>query len=738
MSFFVQFVLNFFLIELPTRIICYGFTQSEIETITAPPPDLKDETEKENYNALRATGFLGPAVQSFIIYIWSTKDIRAQKDLCKELYQTESRFHQNEAETGQFIMHKIGTNDSTSRFLDLERKSLSVKIESFLCKTLHHKIYRLVHNLNAMRVIAAAKSFLRVVLYYTDVAKDVYLAALIYTQVITQPGGFIFTGEASFPTAVFFAVVVSVSATEICNLLTLVSHPEFRTWAKTKRVLTATLWFLLPAYLIFDEFLHEMWLIFEVGKMREVERREKGSSLTWQNFVAAKLATTKNNIHRIRALLFELRANDNSFEHFVQFTVLSAIVLFSRTSSPIVAGFNKVFIEEGSYLFVLSALTSLWSLVRGPIAYLSSRKNGFMGFTATLLLIPYFAVGVVTRLFAALLLLTPDLGLFDTMHHYTKGRLEMDRNSGYAIMFDPDENISFYELWDDNYRMRTFGSFMNVPPNFSIAIAASIFAAHLIVSFFLLLPLYKRSGDGPTRRFLRGIFTFVNVPLFCDWEVFYRESDLTMPVAECWAKSKELYVKFHGLFIIENYVALTPLILLKNAVDQRNAQLNGSIFKPVPDEILSTQRVDMVLALGFVVPIVGSLLQTAIAYAYFRFGHPWARLLESKVFASLPGGRNFDQSKNAHEDDGFFNEVLSELAFPFDQPAKTTEYAHSTHSQSETVSNNDEISGAGAITGEEENEDNDGVSLCGSTDRYDEERVNTITIRAEIEMRSNM
>ena len=56
-----------------------------------------------------------------------------------------------------------------------------------------------------------------------------------------------------------------------------------------------------------------------------------------------------------------------------------------------------------------------------------------------------------------------------------------------------------------------------------------------------------------------------------------------------------------------------------------------SPFKPVPDEELSTNRVNLLLALGIAVPLAGALLQALFAYLYFRFGHPWARVLNSQV-----------------------------------------------------------------------------------------------------------
>ena len=36
-------------------------------------------------------------------------------------------------------------------------------------------------------------------------------------------------------------------------------------------------------------------------------------------------------------------------------------------------------------------------------------------------LLPYFAIGTLVRLFSAVLYFTPTLGLFDTLHHLNQG-----------------------------------------------------------------------------------------------------------------------------------------------------------------------------------------------------------------------------------------------------------------------------------------------------------------------------
>merc|ERR1719188_1695758 len=78
------------------------------------------------------------------------------------------------------------------------------------------------------------------------------------------------------------------------------------------------------------------------------------------------------------------------------------------------------------------------------------------------------------------------------------------------------------------------------------------------------------------------------------------------------------------------------MIWLKVDIDRRNARLEASVFKPVPDEILSTFMVNLLLTLGVVVTIVSPLLQTALAFAYVKFGHSWKRVWRINVLSSDP------------------------------------------------------------------------------------------------------
>ena len=389
----------------------------------------------------------------------------------------------------------------------------------------------------------------------------------------------------------------------------------------------------MPAHVLFLETCDEINLLQLLAKVKNelLPHHEP----TWDFHLQAELANDRAKIYSGKALLCELRTNENSTEHFTQLIVLSLIIAMSRTSSPIMAGFNKVFIEEGSTLVIISALISVWSLVWGPIAHLSSLKNGFLGMIATLIIIPYFAIGAFTRLFMFLMLFTPVLGIFDTTHHYIKGKILIYPSLD-SIIYEPESNTSYFQLWEDKYRfhVRHYNEFLTMPSNVTIGISMGIIVLHLVASFMLVRPLYRKSGDGIVRQFMRGIYTFVNPPLFCDWEELYRLSDYKTSIPESWNQSKKLFSMFQVLFMVEHTLLLIPMIWLRVCIKKRSAFLEEGPFKEVPDELLSTNNVNILLTIGVVATFGAPLLQAALAYAYFRFGHPWARILKAEVFSS--------------------------------------------------------------------------------------------------------
>ena len=584
--------------------------------------------EKELYHAIRSNEKFGVAVQNFLLFVCNSKDITMQQEECTKLFELEVEMHEDEDGANIHIMKNIGTYDSVGRWYDLLDESISVGIETFLYHKLPHPIYNLIRNHHVLIFTIIISNFLKITLYYTDLYKDAFLAYIIYSQVVVQPNGLIFSGSGSFPTTMLLIIVFSICATEVLNCLTLVSHPEFSTWKTITKIVSVVFSPLVPAYMIVLEAWNEIKVAILINEMSELV-------ITWENHLEGLLTDAKKNTYNFKFLALEFRANDNSIEHFSQLTVIVLIILFSITSSPLFADFDKVFINVGSNIVFLSALMSICSLVIGPVAYLSSRKNGFLGIVGTLILIPYYAIGAATRLFLVLLLFCPSLGIFDTMSHYTKGIMDMDKVTD-LIIYQPDTSQTYYNLWEEEYRIKYFSQAFTMSSYVVIGITTATVILHLTTSFSLFRPIYNHSGDGLTRQFLRGIHTLVNPPLFCDWEEFYRNSNFSMEILNAWHQSKKLYAKFQALFFIEHLLFLMPMVWLKIDVERRNAVLEGSIFKPVHDEILSSNKIDLLLTLAFVVTFLAPLLQAGLAYAYFRYGHPWNRVWRVHVLSPTP------------------------------------------------------------------------------------------------------
>ena len=222
-----------------------------------------------------------------------------------------------------------------------------------------------------------------------------------------------------------------------------------------------------------------------------------------------------------------------------------------------------------------------------------------------------------------------------------------------SIINDPETQQSYRQLWEEQYRFNEtlYEDFFTMHSHATLAIITGIVILHLFTSFVFMRHLYRKSGDGIVRQFMRGIPTFVNPPLFCDWEEFYRLSHFNTSISESWNQSKKLFVMFQGLFMVEHAVMLTPMIWLRLCIQRRSAFLEKGPFKEVPDELLSTYNVNLLLIIGVAATIFVPLFQAALAYAYFKFGHPWARVLRAQVFSAQPSSLNEESGSKAHKNE---------------------------------------------------------------------------------------
>ena len=279
--------------------------------------NLEEMGERELYGAIRSSKEFGAVVLNFVSFVWSTKDIVEQIKLCKNLFEMEKAMHNNVDDVNLHIMNNVGTNDTVGRFYDLLDKSISVRLEKWFYRKLPRPIYSLIHNFYGKIAIIIISNLVKVILHYTDIYKDTFLAYIIYARVLGYQ-----LGNGSFPQSMFLTLVASIVATEVLNLASLILNPEFSSWGKKKKVLSILFSPLIPAYMIFLQTWNEVIIIIEAKKMAD-------SNPTWETHQEGLLAKIKDRIYKTKALVFQFRANENSFEHFLQLVVIILIILFN-------------------------------------------------------------------------------------------------------------------------------------------------------------------------------------------------------------------------------------------------------------------------------------------------------------------------------------------------------------------------------------------------------------------------
>ena len=279
--------------------------------------NLEEMGERELYGAIRSSKEFGAVVLNFVSFVWSTKDIVEQIKLCKNLFEMEKAMHNNVDDVNLHIMNNVGTNDTVGRFYDLLDKSISVRLEKWFYRKLPRPIYSLIHNFYGKIAIIIISNLVKVILHYTDIYKDTFLAYIIYARVLGYQ-----LGNGSFPQSMFLTLVASIVATEVLNLASLMLNPEFSSWGRKKKVLSILFSPLIPAYMIFLQTWNEVIIIIEAKKMAD-------SNPTWETHQEGLLAKIKDRIYKTKALVFQFRANENSFEHFLQLVVIILIILFN-------------------------------------------------------------------------------------------------------------------------------------------------------------------------------------------------------------------------------------------------------------------------------------------------------------------------------------------------------------------------------------------------------------------------
>ena len=93
----------------------------------------------------------------------------------------------------------------------------------------------------------------------------------------------------------------------------------------------------------------------------------------------------------------KIHCNENVLENLTQLTILVLIILTSLSNSSSVENIDPVLMKQDNILtYVLASMTFI-SMLRGQLNFLKANKNGCLNLKGTMILIPFYTIGTVSR-----------------------------------------------------------------------------------------------------------------------------------------------------------------------------------------------------------------------------------------------------------------------------------------------------------------------------------------------------
>ena len=113
----------------------------------------------------------------------------------------------------------------------------------------------------------------------------------------------------------------------------------------------------------------------------------------------AKLATARDDKYLIENLIAQLKMTECVIEDFVQLSLLVLMMLTFESETGAMSDVErKMLLDSVSFeMFILSAIVSLFSLVRGHMSLLFTNKNDFKNFKGSVITFTYFMVCISAR-----------------------------------------------------------------------------------------------------------------------------------------------------------------------------------------------------------------------------------------------------------------------------------------------------------------------------------------------------
>ena len=544
----------------------------------------------------------------FMVSMWKEElnGYGALQKLCCDAYKAELKYNVGDQDaTNIFFMETLGTNDAAQQFFDNIDNGVLFRKKKYLKR----KKWVNLHKDYIMSVFKPLLCLISVILYYFDIFKDLLLSIRLY----------FFLGDV-LPIIFFSFIVVSIILGEVANMISVIN---FSPWSAKRRLIACLVIPTVPGIITY--------FIFRIES--EVEKQVKKGE------TQDKILETWSYLHDLKRLRSKMRTNENILEHLPQLVILLLLIFIKQykhtTTVPLHLSSNLV--PDNELLFVFSALTSFISLSRGQLSLIITKKNGYIPSLGKLVLLCFFIIGTAARVLGLLLYFTPSLGIFNTFYHYKLGLLLPNTYGKLHPVFEINSNgqdIYDWDLWRENYKISRAEDIFNIPYYLLICTLLLVVVVHLAISQ-LFKKLYFKGIKGTKINFPKNIIddlsTLLSPPLHLDWELIYRQGGGTgISIRECWIRSKRLLLAYNILLFFEHVIMLVPMVVLKIALDERNALLEKD-FPPIGDELLSTKITNCLICSGFAVFMILPVISYLLSYLYFIKWHAWSRVLRSQI-----------------------------------------------------------------------------------------------------------
>lgn len=342
-----------------------------------------------------------------------------------------------------------------------------------------------------------------------------------------------------------------------------------------------------------------IWIHHQERKL-ESRQRKLCCILEPTNDQEQSLAETTNELDSIRSLKGELRSTENVLEHLFQFILSLTVVVGSASTS--IHDFSPEIIDLSQseiHFAIFSSVVSLFSVIRGQVALMSTQKNGQLGILAKCALIPCMATAILIRVGIIFLSIIATFNFIRATHWYGG-----DIHTGLTSTFRETSHLLL------------------------IQVLLAILILHILSSYMI----QKRLLKGTKSNLKQALWSFLSPPLFLDWDFLHVQEEYVMPIPECWRRTRNCFF-FHNLLTLLGNIALgIPFFILRTQPQIETYFLKYLKYPAgYPCFAWCGWHHDWVMITVLATVTLSHLILVGLGFLYWRKFHPWARILNEEL-----------------------------------------------------------------------------------------------------------